>query len=294
MKSPQPTLLYDADCPLCLGAVDRLRRRGLLEGVSTVPTVEAATLGLPVDQVESTRSELLFLEAAGGPASQGFDAILRLLEIQGRWRWGTRLGRLPGVRMLGRLAYRIVAYNRRALSPPNTGGAACACDPPHRPGWRFALNLLLAAFVLGIAWLLGAAFARAGGASLTSWPGGELAAVQGSGVFLGGLLAGFAPGRRLLSPSPRLVLLEQALVSCAASSLLLVPVILVLPLLAAARPGPSALPCALALGLLGMGTRQGLSARWRHRHLRAGRVAPWLQAVGWALPWTAWLVAASV
>jgi predicted DCC family thiol-disulfide oxidoreductase YuxK len=150
-------LFYDAVCPLCSASVEELRRRGLLAGIEARAIEDAPALGLSPERAEALRSELLLWSRASGSGASGFDGLLKLLEIQGKWRLLQTAFRLPPLRELGRFGYRLTSFNRRILSPPATGGAACACDPPDRPRWRQALLAVLLAIAVGGTFLFGMA-----------------------------------------------------------------------------------------------------------------------------------------
>lgn len=142
-------LLYDALCPMCLKGVETLRRRGLLENAEPRPLDDAPGLGLPEADVEALRSEMILWSRVSRTSSRGFDAVLRLLEVHGRGRLLRALARVPLFKALGSGLYQLVSRNRRILSPPATGGAACECDPPFRAGWRAALLVSLLAVFAG-------------------------------------------------------------------------------------------------------------------------------------------------
>lgn len=71
-------------------------------------------LGIHPEWVERA---VVFVAPDEEPA-EGSEAIFRaLLHAQKRrWRWGARLGLLPGVRQLSQVGYRVVARNRVTAS----------------------------------------------------------------------------------------------------------------------------------------------------------------------------------
>ncbi len=172
MSSPTPKIVaYDGDCPFCVGTTDLLVRAGLLEEQGRRPFQDFE--GEDADRLWAAgiRNEIVVL----GPEElrQGSDGILWLL----RDGWARPLAdvlSLPVLRSLTREAYRLVSYNRRAISLPRPRGIACACDPVDRPSYQLAFALL------------------ATGVALISWAG--LAAWVAPGPsgrwFLGSFLAG--------------------------------------------------------------------------------------------------------
>ena len=102
-------VLYDGQCPLCLGLVDRfgafIARRGFELG-----TLQAA--GYPLDEMR--------VVTVDGRVFGGADAVLHIV---GQVWWGrplTLLAGLPGAMPLARRAYRFIAARRSCV------GGACA------------------------------------------------------------------------------------------------------------------------------------------------------------------------
>lgn len=142
---PQPdhtkTLLYDGLCPMCGNAVNTLRQLGLLKQVAAVPWQES---GLQDEVLESRiRSELLLRDSETGHVVGGFSAILELMRLTPAYRLPATVLKFPPLAWLGERVYKTISLNRRILSPPNTGGMACACDPPFHFGYRMGFILLL-------------------------------------------------------------------------------------------------------------------------------------------------------
>jgi predicted DCC family thiol-disulfide oxidoreductase YuxK len=92
-------------------------------------------------EVAGARNELAVLDEATGAIESGYDGIVG-------WLAGTRggflvrcLGFAP-VRLVGRVVYRVIAYNRRIVAPPR-GSILCACDPDPKPFYNGLLSGLL-------------------------------------------------------------------------------------------------------------------------------------------------------
>ncbi|MBI4601139.1 MAG: DUF393 domain-containing protein, partial [Planctomycetes bacterium] len=241
-------LLYDALCPICARSVGVLRRLGLLERAEARPIDEAEELGLPPEEVERLRSGMLLVWRASGELARGFDALVRLLELHGRLRRLVAVLRVPPLRALGRAGYAFVASNRRILSPPATGGAACACDPPFHLGARAALLVALALLAFGLPAVTGgtrfALFWAAGGVSAAVV--GAAAAPRRAAAVLWQSLAVLALGASVLAP---LLFLGRAAVSLGAPGPLVAGWIWLAAILSAAVVLRSATRRCRALGL---------------------------------------------
>lgn len=116
-----PVLLYDGDCAFCTTSVDLLRRH-VRPPVEFLPWqhVDLATYGVTEAQV-TTAIEWIGPDGGRFTAAQAFAAVLR---AAGGWWWplGAAL-RLPVVRQVAALAYRLIAANRHRLPG---GTPACA------------------------------------------------------------------------------------------------------------------------------------------------------------------------
>jgi len=118
-------VLYDGDCSLCLGMVDRfagtLRRRGFDLNPLQAPWV-VERLALPPDRLLEEMKVL----TAGGEVIGGAEAVLYLSRAIW-WAWPLyAVGRIPVMKPVLRRAYRWVAERRHCA-----GGV---CQVPAAPG----------------------------------------------------------------------------------------------------------------------------------------------------------------
>lgn len=135
------TLLYDGHCPMCRKAVETLRQWKLLNGVKALAWDDS---GLHDEALANRiRSELLLRNNTSGTVVGGFSAITALMRFTLLYGWLGFLFQIPPLSWLGQLFYKTIALNRRILSPPNTGGMACSCDPPPHRGYKLVLITML-------------------------------------------------------------------------------------------------------------------------------------------------------
>lgn len=117
------TLLFDGDCGFCTAAADRMRRWG--RGRIVVTPWQRADLGAFGITAEEAATAVQWSD--GHRVASGAEAFsAALVAIGGRWRAVGRALALPGVRVLARWTYRVVARNRHRL-PGST--PACRLDP---------------------------------------------------------------------------------------------------------------------------------------------------------------------
>lgn len=273
-------LFYDALCPLCRRAVKRLEARGLLESIELRPTDDATALGLAPEDVEAVRSEMLLRDTAAGRSYRGFEALLKLAQLHGRYLpWLTRLGSTGIGQVLGGLCYRLVAYNRRILSPPATRGLACVCDPPSRPAWRVGLLVLLVAALASLLALFGAALApidarRSAGRWIV-----EVLLVGGAAYVLPSLAVA------LVRPSRAGVVLWQGLVASVLGAAWLGGGAVVALMLALFSLPPRAIGLWTLAGIVAALAQTAASLSPRYRNLGLAPTLVWIVSLGAAGIW---------
>lgn len=152
----RPIVCYDQDCGLCRGSVRLLVALRLVPQGHLAPfqSFEEELAGRLLEA--NVHNELAVLDPRTREVRSGVDGLLWAFE--GSWAapllW---LVRPAPVRAVLRVLYRLVAYNRRVLSPVRGGGLRCACDPDFHLGLRLAFVLLCVAVGLGAGWAGGLA-----------------------------------------------------------------------------------------------------------------------------------------
>ena len=159
-ESPAPGLylLYDGDCALCASIVGKLKAWRRLEGITVLP-LQSADWASPSLR-EQGRTQVLLIELTGetsNPAEHtharettwgGIDALIELCQRKPGYMLLGRCLRWPILAPLVHALYRMVAYNRRLLSPVSPQSLPCACDPPEDAAMTQQFYSLLVALIL--------------------------------------------------------------------------------------------------------------------------------------------------
>lgn len=261
-------LLYDGMCPMCQRAAGMLGRLGLLETVSAAPWPDA---GLEDERLEERlRSELVLYHPACKELYGGIDGLIKLAELQGKMAFPRMLLKLPGVKPLADVTYKMVSLNRRILSPRSASAIACACDPPFSLKYRALLWLVLLGIAFGGSALFGASLALMNPEKSFSETAWQLTIAAGSGWALNLIVFALLTGRRYGE------FVQQNLVVMAIGIFWLMPV--ALALLSGSVLGlPSAVLRALAIAGV-LADSLVMFAAIRHRLNRLGFPGwmPWL------------------
>lgn len=130
MAFPHLVVLIDGECPMCRRTARRLARLDWLHRLTfedaTVPTVRARFLpGLD----ETAALTAMHVVRTDGSRQSGFDGFLRIARVVPLFWLPGAIASLPGIRMLGRFIYRVVAANRTRTRCTD---AVCGVEPASR------------------------------------------------------------------------------------------------------------------------------------------------------------------
>ncbi len=116
VREGQYTVLFDGSCPLCQGAVSRLKvwdREGTLNYLpSQSPEAESRFPWISMEAVKDS----IHLVGPKLEIWEGVGAVEELVRILPRWRWAAWMFRLPMARSVARRVYRWIARNRCQLA----------------------------------------------------------------------------------------------------------------------------------------------------------------------------------
>ena len=126
-------LIYDAQCRLCVTAKERIERLGQDLNVRWVPYQSDEAIDRLGSEYRPGRPDVAFLVECDGTVQKGLDAFLPLVSGLRGGRMLQALMRIPAVRPLGSLLYRLMARHRYRLF----GSVNCGCGRTEVcPPWR--------------------------------------------------------------------------------------------------------------------------------------------------------------
>ena len=114
LESRRPMLIYDAECRLCMAAKEGLQKLGARDDVRYIPYLTDEARSCLGDAYKPGRPDAAFLVMPDGTIRRGLDAFLPLLAGLPKARLWMTLMRLPLLRPLAYLLYRVVARYRYA------------------------------------------------------------------------------------------------------------------------------------------------------------------------------------
>jgi predicted DCC family thiol-disulfide oxidoreductase YuxK len=112
---PERVLIYDGQCRLCVTAKEGLERLGTGQEVRFVPYQSEEAASRLGSSYRAGRPDAAFLVERDGSVSRGLDAFLPLLPGLRGGRWLQAVMRVPFLRPLAFLVYRLVARYRYQL-----------------------------------------------------------------------------------------------------------------------------------------------------------------------------------
>lgn len=121
-------LLYDAECNLCLGTVEKLRRVRTKAELIMQPLQTAAPEQLPPGTTAGELLAELHLIDGNGRVYRGAASVVRIMQTVPALAWLAPLYRVPGLHSLADVMYRLIAKHRYRLfgkTADSCGSGAC-------------------------------------------------------------------------------------------------------------------------------------------------------------------------
>ena len=117
MEAVPAALIYDADCQVCLAAVDWVRRNAMVPGAfEYLPCRSAEARSRFPAIAEAACLQAMHIVLPDGTILAGENALPEILRRTRRYRLATVLFRFPGAGLLSRILYRAVADRRHRIA----------------------------------------------------------------------------------------------------------------------------------------------------------------------------------
>lgn len=113
-KQPK-TIYYDGDCPMCIAIVDKVDDSSKKE---TFAPKDITKKSLPKNITQEQAKKELHVVDANGKVYKNIDAVLKIVEEYPQWKFLATIGRLPIIKQILAIGYKIVAANRHFLFGP--------------------------------------------------------------------------------------------------------------------------------------------------------------------------------
>lgn len=127
-------ILFDGHCVLCTAAVDRLKSLHSTAVIEALPLQdEKASPLLPEGySEEQLYREIHVIDTNNGRIFRGSDAIIYVMTMMPSLRWLAFMYRIPGMKPLASLLYRLAARHRYRLFGRTDRCASGQCQLPHK------------------------------------------------------------------------------------------------------------------------------------------------------------------
>ena len=122
----RPAVLYDGSCGMCTGWAEWLRTRDAQGRLEFIPAQDTRAESISGKSVTELMSAMHWV-GPDGTIVAGAAAVCDAIAYVNGVRWPSRLVRLPVVRTIAEMMYRVIARYRYRISGSNN-----ACEIPRR------------------------------------------------------------------------------------------------------------------------------------------------------------------
>ncbi len=145
----EETIIYDADCPMCVMYTGAFIRTGMLKKGNREPYHLLSRQDGLVD-MNRARNEIALVNRENGKVRYGLDSLMYILA--NRWPWMRGIFMFKPFRASMNLVYKFISYNRKVIAPAATFEAENSCTPDFHAGWRWSyiiFSWVITSFILG-------------------------------------------------------------------------------------------------------------------------------------------------
>ncbi|NER16234.1 DCC1-like thiol-disulfide oxidoreductase family protein [Spongiivirga citrea] len=143
------TLIYDSDCPLCVGYTDLFIKNNMLDNQGRKAFAQINEEESTLLDIKRAQDEIALINKKSGVVTYGLESML--LVIGNRYKWIETLARIPILFFLLKKLYKFISYNRKVIVPTQKSTTAIECTPSFsiRYRWYFILfSVLISTLVL--------------------------------------------------------------------------------------------------------------------------------------------------
>lgn len=116
------TMVYDADCPLCIAYTKAFITTGMLDNEGRIPYQQVGGNFCPGMDAERAKNEIALINRETGEVKYGLDSLLTI--IGSRFRWISAIARTQPLNFLIKKLYNFISYNRKVIIPAAVGAGA--------------------------------------------------------------------------------------------------------------------------------------------------------------------------
>ena len=143
----QHTLIYDKDCPLCVGYTQAFIRSKMLDKNGRLSYTEAINNSqFPLDVVRA-KNEIALVNTQTYEVIYGIDSLLEILGHS--WPLLKKIGLFPPIYVLLKSIYGFISYNRKVIILKQNQNTCESCTPTFHKGYRW-LYIMTAAIITSL------------------------------------------------------------------------------------------------------------------------------------------------
>jgi predicted DCC family thiol-disulfide oxidoreductase YuxK len=109
------TIVYDADCPLCMAYTGAFVKANLLDSEGRIPYQQVGGEFVPGMDAERAKNEIALVNRETGEVKYGLDSLLTIIET--RFRWIGIVARIQPLKFFIQKLYNFISYNRKVIVP---------------------------------------------------------------------------------------------------------------------------------------------------------------------------------
>ncbi|MFP2996210.1 DCC1-like thiol-disulfide oxidoreductase family protein [Spongiivirga sp. MCCC 1A20706] len=129
------TLVYDSDCPLCVGYTNLFLKKQMLDGQGRKAFSQLTGNESAILDMNRAQDEIALIDKTSGNVIYGMDSLL--LVIGNRYKWIGKIGKNPLVFFCLKRLYKFISYNRKVIIPNPKSSETIECTPTFNKEYRW-------------------------------------------------------------------------------------------------------------------------------------------------------------